>query len=126
MQKLNIGVVGSRGFDNYAELKSYLDSFVFIHEDKDICIVSGGARGADSLAEQYATENGLRFQCFPADWGKFGKIAGFLRNDDLVKNCDRIIAFWDGKSSGTKDTIAKAERAEKPSYVILSEVQKTD
>ena len=99
-------------------MKSILDVFMNIHKDKKKYIISGGARGADSLAERYAKENNIEFVCFPADWKTHGKVAGFIRNKDIVKASDRVIAFYDGKSSGTKDTLAAAKRLDIPSYIV--------
>ena len=118
MDKINIAVVGSRTFEDYDKMKSILDVFVGIHLEKDICIVSGGDDGADKLGERYARENNLGFQCFLADWQKLDKIAGFIRNADMVKASDRIIAFYDGKSSGTKNVLDEAERSDIPSYIV--------
>ena len=117
MNKLNIAVVGCRHFTDYEKLRGVMDDFIDIHKDKDICIVSGGARGADSLAEKYASEKGYEFKCFPADWDTHGKIAGFIRNKDIVDAADTIVAFWDGKSTGTKDTLEKARRAGVHDYI---------
>jgi len=118
MKKINIAIVGSRTFDDYNRMKSVMDTFIDIHKEKEICIVSGGARGADLLGERYAKESGLEFKCFPADWGKHGRVAGFVRNKDIVKESDRIVAFWNNKSSGTKNTLDEAERNDIPSYIV--------
>jgi len=118
MTDLRIAVIGGRKFDDYDSMESVLSSFIDIHKEKDICIVSGGARGADSLAEKYAGENGIKFELYPADWDRFGKIAGFVRNKEMMKGADRVIAFWNGKSSGTKHAIEVAAKNDIPSYVV--------
>ena len=118
MDKINIAVVGSRTFEDYDKMKSILDVFVGIHLEKDICIVSGGAKGADSLGEEYARKNNLEFLCFMPEWGKYGKVAAFLRNKDIVKASDRVVAFWNGKSAGTKHTLDEARRSDIPSYIV--------
>jgi len=81
-------------------------------------IISGGARGADTLAEMYARHRALPVKVFPAEWDKYGKSAGFRRNADIVKNSDIIVAFWDGKSKGTKHTIDLARRYFKEVKII--------
>lgn len=68
-------------------------------------IVSGGAKGADSLAERYAQENGLEMVIYYPDWEKHGRAAGPIRNRLIVDEADAVVAFWDGKSRGTKSTI---------------------
>jgi hypothetical protein len=59
-------------------------------------------------------EPNFDFECYPALWDVYGKSAGYRRNADIVKAADRIVAFWDGKSSGTKHTIKLAKQAGKP------------
>jgi len=100
---MTIGVVGSRTFDDYSVLKEYIFSKVNI-EDID-CVISGGAKGADALGERFASEHAIPFVEFSADWQRYGKSAGYRRNVTIVQNVDRIFAFWNGKSKGTKHTI---------------------
>lgn len=75
-----------------------------------IQIVSGGARGADKLGELYAHTNLHSLKVFPADWEKFGKSAGYIRNEEMAKYADCLVAFWDGKSRGTKHMIDLAHK----------------
>ena len=86
---------------------------------KKIAIVSGGAKGADTLAEKFALENHLEMIVFKPDWKKFGKRAGFLRNTIIIENATIVFAFWDGKSNGTKDSIDKAEKLNKKVIVTI-------
>jgi hypothetical protein len=113
---MKLAVVGSRDFNDYDLLKSKLDS---IHKRKPITlIVSGGARGADSLSERWAKENNIETLIFIPDWNRFGKRAGFLRNEDIIKNSDAVVAFWDGESKGTKSSIDLAEKYKKSCLVV--------
>lgn len=73
-------------------------------------IVSGGARGADSLGERYAKENSIAIKRFTPDWDGLGKRAGFVRNQDMGNYADTVVAFWDGESSGTKHMIEFATK----------------
>lgn len=117
MADIKLAVVGSRSFNNYNTLKTVIDS---IYEDYDYnitTIVSGGARGADSLGEKYADEYVLEKLIFPADWAKHGKRAGFLRNNDIIKNCDVCVCFWDGESHGTKHDIELCRFYKKPCFI---------
>jgi len=101
-----VGVVGSRGFKDYKLLKQTLDEY------KIGAIVSGKAKGADSLSERYAKERLIPTLIFKPEWNKNGRYnprAGFERNVDIVMNSDLLIAFWDGESLGTKDSIEKAK-----------------
>ena len=100
-------IAGSRDFADYALLCSFADQVLAGAED--IEIVSGGARGADALGERYARERGYALKVFPADWKKWGRAAGPIRNGQMADYADALIAFWDGQSSGTRDMIQKAE-----------------
>jgi len=99
---MKIGVIGSRSFKDYSLLESTLNKV----SDRLIisAIISGGAKGADSLAESYANRNGIETIVFKPDWS-IGKSAAAIRNQKIVENSDIIIAFWDGISKGTKMTI---------------------
>ncbi len=110
-EKMKLAVVGSRDFHDYAWLERCLLSCIDIASIKEV--ISGGARGADSLAERFAAVHGLSFSVIPADWKKYGKRAGPLRNTEIVRQADMVIAFWDGSSRGTRNTIDKALRAGK-------------
>lgn len=72
-------------------------------------VVSGGAKGVDSLGEVWAHSMGVPVKVFPADWDKHGKKAGFVRNAEMAEYADALIAVWDGQSRGTYDMIRKAE-----------------
>lgn len=118
MNELRVIIAGSRDFNDYSLLK---DSATKIISSKTIQsslikIISGGARGADKLGEQFANEIGLEIVRFPADWNGLGKRAGYVRNAEMAKfavadgNTGILIAFWDGVSKGTKHMIDLAER----------------
>ena len=113
---MKLAVVGSRTFNDYELLKSKLD---IIHKRRKItCIVSGGAKGADSLSERWAKENNIETLIFIPEWEKYGKKAGYLRNDDIIKNSDAVVAFWDEISKGTSHSINLAKKYDKPCLVV--------
>lgn len=102
-------IAGSRGFSNYKLLKETCDKL--LKEKKkthNVVVISGNAKGADSLGEKYSNDEDLDLEIFPADWKKFGKSAGFRRNEQMAEFADALIAFWDGKSRGTKHMIDTA------------------
>lgn len=103
-------VAGGRDFNNYALLKSRLDYALQNKVCEGITIVSGAARGADSLGERYAKENGYAIESHPAKWDEFGKSAGYIRNKEMAQSADALVAFWDGKSRGTKHMIDLAKQ----------------
>ena len=97
-------IAGTRTFNDYEALAAYADKMLSRTTD-EIEIVSGGASGADALGERYAKERGYKLKRFPADWDKHGKAAGPIRNAQMADYADALIAFWDGKSRGTKSMI---------------------
>jgi len=103
----NVMVCGGRTFDDEDTLFSVLDGLanVFPVDPFDMTIIQGAARGADSMAREYAHCRGLDTREFPAEWEKYGKSAGYRRNADMVNRADVVVAFWDGESKGTKHSI---------------------
>lgn len=83
------------------------------------CVISGGANGIDTLAEHWAKRNKIEFIAYLAQWNKFGKKAGIMRNHEMVEFCDYVFAFWNGKSKGTLDTILYAKKLNVPVFVHL-------
>jgi len=109
---IKLAVVGSKSFNNYSIMEQTLAPlFPFV-------LVSGGVKGADSLAERFARENDLETIIHFPEWKKYGRKAGYLRNTFIVRDCDKLIAFWDGESKGTKMTIDLAEKSGKPCSII--------
>ena len=100
-------VAGGRDFDDYQLLSKTLDE-VLSPLEIHASIMSGGARGADALGEKYASEHNIPVDCFPANWRKHGRSAGFLRNKIMAANANALVAFWDGTSPGTKHMIDTA------------------
>lgn len=81
-------------------------------------IISGGARGVDRLAVEYAASHGIEFTEYLADWDRYGKRAGFMRNCVMVGTADAVIAVWDGVSAGTKHSIDYATSQGKQVFVL--------
>lgn len=73
-------------------------------------VVCGGATGADEYGRVWAIGNNIPVKMFPANWGAHGKSAGPIRNRQMAEYAERLIAFWDGKSRGTKNMIDTATR----------------
>lgn len=104
---MKIIIAGSRGFNDYKLLKQKLAYFLKTHNLKpeEIEIVSGGAKGADRLGEQFAIEYNIKIKQFIPDWDRYGKSAGIRRNAEMGKYGNACIVFWDGKSRGSKHMI---------------------
>lgn len=112
-------IAGGRDFMDYNLLKEKTDKI--LQEKKvthKIVIISGCARGADTLGLRYASENAFDVEEYPADWNKYGKKAGYMRNVEMAENADALIAFWDGESKGTKHMIDIATERNLPIRVI--------
>ena len=110
--KKSIMIVGTRTYEDYKAFKSKVDEWLNynVNLNEDIIeIVSGGARGVDSLAERLANEENFLLKIFPADWNKYGKSAGPIRNRQMVEYIKEkdgtCLIFWDGQSKGTKNDI---------------------
>ena len=112
---LKIVIAGCRYYNNYNEAKEYIDFCIReIKKNNTIVILSGGCRGADAIGERYAIENGYEIRKFVANWDKYGKAAGPIRNEQMAIEADYIICFWDYKSRGTKSMIENAKKYSKP------------
>lgn len=106
MEDYRVVIFGSRGFKNYDLLREKCDAYLQNKKDTHhIIIVSGHAKGADMLGEQYAQEKGYELETYPADWKKYGRRAGFLRNEQMADLSNAAIGFWDGDSHGTQHMI---------------------
>lgn len=111
---MKLAIVGSRTFTN----KNLLESTLNNYKDRITLVVSGGARGADSLGESWAAKNNIPVKIFKPEWHKYGKSAGMIRNELIIQECDICMAFWDGKSKGTANSIFICEKLNKKVAVI--------
>ena len=109
-------IVGSRSFDDYSRMEQEI--FRQYSVDQIDKVISGGAKGADLLARQFAYNHNIMFVEYPAKWYELGKQAGIIRNIAMVDATDEVIAFWDGASRGTAFTIQYTKEKKKPLYVV--------
>ena len=108
---MKVAVIGSRSICGI-ELEKYIPA--------EVCeIVSGGAVGVDSLAEAYAKKHGIPLTVFLPEYKKYGRAAPLKRNEQIVDYADTVIAFWDGKSKGTKYTIDYCRKVRKSVWVHM-------
>lgn len=123
MKELRIIVAGGRDFKDYNLLSDTIMQYLEVMDDtgivdnpKQVKFISGAARGADSLGEQFAYTWDYEVIRFVADWDVHGKSAGYRRNAEMAKFASEeghtgvLIAFWDGRSKGTKHMIDLAKR----------------
>lgn len=94
--------------EDYEFFEQKMNFFLGNLEKTKVEIVSGCAKGPDTLAIKYAEDRGYKVWRFPAEWNRFGKLAGVVRNALMADFSTHCIAFWDGKSNGTKDMIKQA------------------
>jgi predicted Rossmann fold nucleotide-binding protein DprA/Smf involved in DNA uptake len=118
---MKVAIIGSRNFNDNV-IFNYIVNSIFLKIGFPKKIISGGARGADSFAKEFALENNYEFAEFLPDFLNFPPgtrnfEAPHARNSKIAESCDYIIAFWDMKSSGTKDTIDKSISMGKKIYV---------
>lgn len=114
-------IAGGRYFSDYELLKEKCDEFLQDKTYEEIVIISGHASGADSLGERYAQEKGFKIETYPADWKKYGRAAGPIRNEQMANIANALVAFWDGKSKGTKSMISLAKKKGLQVFVALYE-----
>ena len=103
---MKVIIAGGRDFDNVYKLhKAMQQMFGPFPEDYVTEVVSGGARGADTIGEHWAKSYERIIKKFVPDWNKHGRSAGMIRNAEMAKYADMLVAFWDGESKGTKHMI---------------------
>lgn len=105
---------GSRGWCDFQAVRDRLASFVDVHTT----VFHGGAAGADRHVSAACVELGLDCYAFPPRYDEHGKAAPHVRNDQMLAQADLVVAFWDGKSRGTKSVIDKAEKLGIPVEVV--------
>lgn len=103
-------IAGSRGITDF-DLAEHVPSNATV-------IISGGAKGIDTLAEKYADERGLDKIIIKPNYNKYGRGAPLKRNEEMVELADEVLVIWDGVSKGTKYTADFAKKKNKPVTVI--------
>ena len=108
---MKVAIIGSRKL-NVENLQDYLP------EGTDE-IVSGGAKGIDTCARNFAIKNGLKLTEFRPEYNKYGRGAPLRRNETIVNYADMVLAFWDGESRGTKFVINYCEKVGKECKIFI-------
>lgn len=114
---MHVAIVGSRGFDEPQVIVRSIDRL--LTQYPDLVIVSGGAKGADLMAEAMALELNIPILVHDADWDRYGRSAGFKRNELIVRDADIVLAFYapGPRSKGTSHTVDIARAAGKPVHI---------
>lgn len=114
---MRIAIIGSRGFNNFDSFEKTIFTNYKIDNIKEI--ISGGAEGTDSLAEQFAIKYSIPMSIFIPDWDLYDdEYAIYMRNILIIDSSDEVIAFWDGSSKGTKHSIELANKAKKKLMIV--------
>lgn len=103
---MRLAIIGGRDFSDYGLLCAVMAKVRTPLTE----VVSGAAAGADRLGARWGREHGVWVRELVPLWAMHGKKAGFLRNSDIIETSDAVLAFWDGVSSGTRDSIHKARQ----------------
>jgi hypothetical protein len=113
---MRVAIVGSRDFTDFEKLEQEILKRISVEKIEKV--VSGGAKGADTLAKKFAEKHKIPLEEFKPDWAKYGKGAGLMRNTQIVENADLVFAFPTKDSKGTRDSICKAREKGKIVKVI--------
>jgi len=112
---MKVIVAGGRDFTNYALVEEAIKISGFEISQ----IVSGKAKGIDTLGEVWALANNVPVEAFPADWSQHGRAAGPIRNKQMAEYADALIAIWDGESKGTANMIQQARSKKLNVFIYL-------
>ena len=113
---MKLAIVGSRNFSNYEVICKFIAEKFNLSEIDTI--VSGGAKGVDTLAEKYAYEHNLNLIVKKAEWNKYGRAAGPKRNKLIIEEADAVVAFPTKDSIGTQNSISLAKKMNKRLEVL--------
>lgn len=114
-------VCGSRTINNsewvFSEIEKYISESNLQYSD--IHIIEGGASGVDKIAKQFAQSKNISVIEMVADWKAYGRAAGPIRNEQMVRLCDQCLILWDGKSRGTKNDIDLCDKYNKSNKIVI-------
>lgn len=117
---MKLAIVGSREFKYIDFAVDIIYKYLIIHQNEEnFYLISGGAKGIDTVAERIAKDLNLNTKIFLPDWNKYGKRAGFLRNELIIKESTFVLALWDGISKGTKNSIDLAIKFDIPIDIYI-------
>lgn len=127
-QDYRLAIVGSRSYNNYLTFESYMFMNILKKYGKPSLVISGGADGTDTMGVKWANQHNIPTMILRPQWkdkttGKLNMNAAFERNIDIVQAADRVIAFWNEISKGTKHSIDEGKKYVGTENVIVIKVQ---
>ena len=108
-------IAGSRSIAEFRNVQKAME----FYDLNPLTIISGTANGVDKLGEIWARRNNVPVERYPANWDKYGKSAGYIRNQEMAKAADSLLAIWDGESRGTKHMIDIANKQGLDVYIFV-------
>ena len=110
-------IAGSRNLNSVYLIYAAMDIFNILKKDIST-VISGCARGIDTVGAEWAADNCIIVKSMPAKWDKHGKSAGYIRNKEMAKEGDKLLAIWDGDSKGTLNMITEMQKLGKPVHIM--------
>jgi hypothetical protein len=117
MKNRIVCLTGTRTETSYKKVKEALDA-LNLNPNTD-SLITGGATGVDAHGKRWAEENGINHAEIKAEWGKYGKGAGPIRNGEMVALATEVIGIWDGESKGTRDCLNQAMHLGRKTTIIV-------
>ena len=113
---MKIAIVGSPAYSDLWQVVAYVRRL-----PRDTTVISGAAKGVETVVAKVARLCGLEFIEYLPNWDKHGNADGMFQREQIVDHCDRLVAFWDGGSKATKDSIDQAKAVGKDVEVITQQ-----
>lgn len=114
---MKVAIVGSKSISNENLINNYISECLTDLSNIDL-IISGGAKGVDTIAELFAKNHNIKTKIFYPNWEKYGRQADLIRNSDIISKCEICIIIWDGESLCTKNDIDLCTEMRKPCYIF--------
>jgi hypothetical protein len=120
-KKMRLAISGWRGMttrDHLPIFQQAMEDLIVTHNQIPVLVITGGARGADAMGEQWAKDHDIELKVLTPEYSKYGSKAPLLRNTEIVRECTHLLAFPHASGSGTQDAIRKAMKTDKIVSVV--------
>ena len=112
-------VAGTRTIEAKITVQAVI--YLMIKDVENLRIITGCAQGVDKIAREYAQRKNIKYTVYKAEWDKYGKSAGPIRNKEMAKVADQAVIIWDGKSKGAANMIKQLRENQVPTEIIKIE-----